>query len=451
MRTSLMAMLVLACTLLVFAGQAHAEERLENGFSTNATPSAAAVVAGTPVQISAQVLSAHQTRPVLVDIEIYGPNGARVFQQWFDDEQIPLGSRVAYVVEWVPPPGTALGQYTVRVGLFAPGWGQLLHWNPDAARINLIPFTGGPAATPAPPTPVASVPEPVVPPAAAPASPTPLASPTPTPATPTATPSPTPSPTSPPTGTASATSGQPTSPAIAARPVTETPADAGRASVDRQPAGEQPPGGAARDIRPVETEEEPPALLSTPVLGTGILLLTLLVAGIAIAGVRNGLARERRQVDEAWAEVQAQLERRHDLVSSLVEAVYDYMSFEQDVLADVTEAHAAAAETSARAGAAQQSWVENQLTAALRSLLAVAAGYPALRTKEHLLELQDELEYTENQIGFALQHYNATVMEYNNSLASFPNRLVAGPLGFRRREFFDLERTVDEAPAVPVP
>ncbi len=108
------------------------------------------------------------------------------------------------------------------------------------------------------------------------------------------------------------------------------------------------------------------------------------------------------------------------------------MGFEQTVLTDVTNARAAAVAAGAQ-GPAQQAAAENALTGTLRSLFAVVENYPDLKANQNVLSLQEQLTTTENQIGFARQHYNATVLDYNTNIATFPNVLIAGPFGFQRR------------------
>ena len=99
-------------------------------------------------------------------------------------------------------------------------------------------------------------------------------------------------------------------------------------------------------------------------------------------------------------------------------------------------------------GPAQQAQAENVLTGALRSLFAVVENYPDLKASTNVLELQEQLTTTENQISFSRQHYNATVLDYNTSIATFPNALIAGPFGFTKREFFDAEPEAAEVPVV---
>jgi LemA protein len=177
-----------------------------------------------------------------------------------------------------------------------------------------------------------------------------------------------------------------------------------------------------------------------------IVLAVIVVGVLLLVGLYNGLVRGRLRVDEAWAQIDVQLKRRHDLIPNLVNAVKDYMNFEQDVLTKVTEARANAVSAGAQ-GPAQAAVAENQLTGALRSLFAVVENYPELKANQNVADLQEQLATTENQIAFSRQHYNAVVLEYNTSIATFPSLLLAGPMGFTRRDFFEAEdaaRTVPE-------
>ncbi|HJX68251.1 MAG TPA: LemA family protein [Candidatus Limnocylindrales bacterium] len=177
-----------------------------------------------------------------------------------------------------------------------------------------------------------------------------------------------------------------------------------------------------------------------------IVLVVLVVLVLLLVGIYNGLVTRRNRVDEANAQIQVQLKRRHDLIPNLVNAVKGYMDFEKGVLVQVTEARANAVSAGAQ-GPAAQAQAENVLTGALRSLFAVAENYPQLKANENVLSLQEQLSTTENQISFSRQHYNASVLDFNNSLQTFPNVLIAGPFGFTKREFFEAE---PEAAAVPV-
>jgi LemA protein len=178
-----------------------------------------------------------------------------------------------------------------------------------------------------------------------------------------------------------------------------------------------------------------------------IIVVVLVVIVLFLVGIYNGLVTRRNRVDEANAEIQVQLKRRHDLIPNLVNAVKGYMDFEKGVLTAVTEARAGAIAAGAQ-GPAQQAQAENVLTGALRSLFAVVENYPQLKANENVLSLQEQLTTTENQISFSRQHYNATVLDFNNSLQTFPNVLIAGPLGFTKREFFEAEPEAAEVPVV---
>jgi LemA protein len=175
-----------------------------------------------------------------------------------------------------------------------------------------------------------------------------------------------------------------------------------------------------------------------------VVVVAILVIGVLIY---NGLVQRRLRIDEAFAQIDVQLKRRHDLIPNLVNAVKDYMGFEQDVLTQVTQARANAVAAGAQ-GPAAQAQAENVLTGTLRSLFAVVENYPELKANQNVLSLQEQLTTTENQISFSRQHYNAVVLDYNQSIATIPNVLIAGPLGFTKREFFAAEPEASEVPVV---
>ena len=182
--------------------------------------------------------------------------------------------------------------------------------------------------------------------------------------------------------------------------------------------------------------------MSAPLI---ILIIVIVVVIGFVVLLYNGLVQRRLRVDEAFAQISVQLKRRWDLIPNLVNAVKGYMDFEKDVLTKVTDARANAVAAGAQ-GPAAQAQAENALTGTLRSLFAVVENYPTLKANENVLSLQEQLTTTENQIGFARQHYNATVLDFNTGIATFPAALLAGPLGFTKREFFEAE---PEAQAVP--
>src|SRR3954449_7015651 len=181
-----------------------------------------------------------------------------------------------------------------------------------------------------------------------------------------------------------------------------------------------------------------------------IIWIVLIVLAVVIVGgilIYNGLVQRRLRIREAFAQIEVQLKRRWDLIPNLVNAVRGYMNFEQSVLENVTAARANAVAAGAQ-GPAAQAAAENALTGTLRSLFAVVENYPDLKSNQNVLELQEQLTTTENQISFSRQHYNATVLDYNTSIATFPNVLIAGPLGFIKREFFDAEPEAANVPNV---
>jgi LemA protein len=164
----------------------------------------------------------------------------------------------------------------------------------------------------------------------------------------------------------------------------------------------------------------------------------------------NGLVRLRNMVDEAWNQISVQLKRRHDLIPNLVNAVKGYMDFEQETLTRVIEARnqAVTAQQAGPANAGQTAQAENFLTGALRQLFALVENYPDLKANENVMQLQEELTTTENQIGFSRQHYNSTVREFNTAIQTFPNVLIAGMFGFRERDYFQIAESDTAVPEV---
>jgi LemA protein len=181
----------------------------------------------------------------------------------------------------------------------------------------------------------------------------------------------------------------------------------------------------------------------------GLIIAVVIVIAIVVfvISLYNGLVQKRLRVDEALAQIEVQLKRRHDLIPNLVSAVKGYMGFEQKVLTDVTNARAAAVAAGAQ-GPASQAQAENALTGTLRSLFAVVENYPELKANQNVLELQEQLATTENQISFSRQHYNASVLDYNTTIATVPSTFIAGPFGFKAREFFDAEPEASQTPVV---
>jgi LemA protein len=180
----------------------------------------------------------------------------------------------------------------------------------------------------------------------------------------------------------------------------------------------------------------PAAAKGVSVIAAIVIIVVVVLLGIVLAGMYNGLVKRRNQVDNAWSQIDVQLKRRHDLIPNLVEAVKDYMSYEQETLTKVTEARAAAIKAGAE-GPAAQARAENALTETLRSLFAVAENYPDLKASQNVMALQEELTATENKISFARQFYNDSVMAYNIKIQQMPTNIIAGMFNFTRRDFFE--------------
>jgi LemA protein len=173
-------------------------------------------------------------------------------------------------------------------------------------------------------------------------------------------------------------------------------------------------------------------------LAVWILLGLIIVAGLYLMVLYNGLVRLRNRIEAAWAQIDVQLRRRYDLIPNLVETVKGYASHERETLDSVTRARAAAESAS---GPADQAAKENVLTQSLRSLIAVSEAYPDLKANQNFLSLQEELSATEGRIAYARQYYNDAVQRYNTKIQSFPAVLLAGALRFQEREYFEADDT----------
>jgi LemA protein len=175
------------------------------------------------------------------------------------------------------------------------------------------------------------------------------------------------------------------------------------------------------------------------------LLIVLAVAAVLVlwfVSVYNGLVRLRNQVDNAWAQIDVQLKRRHDLIPNLINTVKGYMAHERDTLEAIVKARTAAM---AATGPAEAGPAEAQLTGALRGLMVNVERYPDLKASANFLALQEELASTENKISFARQAYNDSVTVYNTRIQTIPANIIAGPAGFRPRDLFELKDEAERA------
>lgn len=179
---------------------------------------------------------------------------------------------------------------------------------------------------------------------------------------------------------------------------------------------------------------------------TLILLAVVVVLAVLAVGIYNRLVRARVRIDEAWAQIDTQLQRRHDLIPNLVETVKGYAAHERETFEEVTSARARAISVTAPAELAE---AENGLTQALGKLLAITENYPDLKADANFRQLQDELAHTENMVAGSRGHYNASVRAYDELRQVFPSSLVASAFGFTGREYFEVETVeVRRAPDV---
>ena len=171
-----------------------------------------------------------------------------------------------------------------------------------------------------------------------------------------------------------------------------------------------------------------------------LVLLAIIAAPLGIVGwavaAYNGLVGKRVDTRNSWSQIDVQLKRRYDLIPNLVETVKGYAAHERETLERVTEARNMAVGAQ---GVAEQARAENMLTGALKSLFAVTEAYPDLKANQNFAQLQEEVTATENRIGFARQHYNDVVAQYNSALQSVPTNALGKTFGFTPAEFFAID------------
>jgi LemA protein len=172
-------------------------------------------------------------------------------------------------------------------------------------------------------------------------------------------------------------------------------------------------------------------------------LLIVLVVLIVAVGTYNSLVKLRQQADAAWADIDVQLKRRHDLIPNLVETVKGYAAHERETLEQVVQARSAAM---AAQGPAAKAGAENMLSGALKSLFALSESYPQLQAAGGFRDLQATLSEIEEHLAQARRYYNAVVRDYNTRTQTFPSVLIARSFGFGAREFFE---TPEGEKAVP--
>lgn len=178
-----------------------------------------------------------------------------------------------------------------------------------------------------------------------------------------------------------------------------------------------------------------------------IILAIVVVIGIFLWATYNSLVTLKVRVDEAWSDITVQLKRRADLIPNLVNTVKGYAKHESGVFEAVTEARSAVVNAKTPKDAAK---ADNMLEGALKSIFAVAEAYPDLKASQNFAELQQELVDTEDKIQGARRFYNAGVRDLNTKIQLFPNNVFAGMLGFKEREFYDVDEAERETVEKPV-
>ena len=167
-----------------------------------------------------------------------------------------------------------------------------------------------------------------------------------------------------------------------------------------------------------------------------IIIAIILVIFILVIGLYNSLVQARIKVDNAWSQIDVQLQRRFDLIPNFVETVKGYMAHEKETFEKIAELRTSWANTQS---IAEKANLDNQLSDALKTIMAVSESYPELKANQNFSELSEELRNTENKISFSRQFYNDSVTIYNTKLEVFPSNIIAGMFNFKARDLFKTE------------
>jgi LemA protein len=173
-----------------------------------------------------------------------------------------------------------------------------------------------------------------------------------------------------------------------------------------------------------------------------VFVAILVVIGLIVAAMYNGLVQLRVRADNSWSDIDIQLKRRHDLIPNLVETVKGYAAHEKGTFENVARYRSAAM---AATSAEDRAQAEGQLTQALRGLLAVAEAYPELKANTQFQALQQSLSELEDAIQNSRRYYNAVVRDLNTKIQSFPSNLIAGMFNFQQRQFFEIADATERA------
>lgn len=179
----------------------------------------------------------------------------------------------------------------------------------------------------------------------------------------------------------------------------------------------------------------------------GIPILIVLIVGLTIWSSYNRLVILNQNVEKGWADVEAQYQRRFDLIPNLVSVVESYAGFERSVLTDIT---ALRTQWQSSQTVNQQIQTANQLESTLSKLLLIVENYPELKAGQQFISLQDSLAETENMISVARTRYNGAVRDYNAVVRFFPSNVIAAWFGFEEREYFEAVPGSETAPVVDI-
>ena len=167
-----------------------------------------------------------------------------------------------------------------------------------------------------------------------------------------------------------------------------------------------------------------------------VIIAVIVILLLIVISMYNGLVNARNKVDNAWSQIDVQLQRRFDLIPNLVDSVKGYMKHEEEVLTKVTELRTSWANAST---VGEKAELDNQLSGALKTIMAVSENYPDLKANQNFSELQEELRNTENKISYARQFYNDSVTMYNTKLQVVPTNIIANAFNFSAREVFKVD------------
>lgn len=177
-----------------------------------------------------------------------------------------------------------------------------------------------------------------------------------------------------------------------------------------------------------------------------IVLGIVLILVFIVIGIYNSLIKLRNQVKNAWAQIDVQLKRRHDLIPNLIETVKGYMTHERQTLENITLARSTAMNATSIADKVK---AEGALTDLMGKLQIAVEAYPDLKANQNFLALQEELTSTENKISYSRQAYNDSVLFYNNKKQTFPSNIIAGMFNFKDEVFFEIQNAAEkEVPKV---